>query len=347
MAKTDDIIKRELSSIGNTPTLFRRVFIGSSNFDQHTWSDGGLSFGINGVVYGSNDFAWYKNEKWFDRLTNTYVDQSPKIVVEGSHCLNTRSWGNAQLQRFHHAYGALLNNVLSVYYLKKGQHSIRHDLMAAALSASDFNSDNPLVRYLITDDLQDIHDLVYSFDKSDQSLLTVIKRIEEKMLAVFNDFFISDEYKGDWVKYLKSRDLIKTQYGWVKIRGPRYKNFTDSSFRMGHIVVGEALVSKYLLLKSGVDLQKENFIYLFPFLERSEYNTINNSRNHDKEWKILVSDKSWKIKTVDELLGLDTDFEKQLRTIYKNIDLNKERGMRDKAVEIIEKGLLNGSIIII
>ncbi|MFH1543238.1 MAG: hypothetical protein ABIE03_01765 [Patescibacteria group bacterium] len=343
MSKTDDIIKRELSSIGNTDTLKRRVYIGSSNHDQDIWAEGGLSFGINGVVYGSNDFAWFADEEWFDPFTQQIVNSSPKIVIEGSHCLNTRSWGNAQLQRFHHAYGALLNNILSIYYLKKGQHEIRHDLMAAALSASEEHSQDPCIRYLITDELSDIKKLVKCYENT-TDLKEIIKQIENKMLKTFNRFFLAPPYNGDWKLYLESRDLIKTKYGWVKIRGPRYKNFTDSSFRMGHIVVGEALVSKYLLLKSNIDLQKEKFLYLFPFLEREEFNRINNSRNHDKEWKILVSDKSWNIITVDELVGLNPSFEKELRTTYKNIDLNVERSKRDYAVKIIEEGLLNNSI---
>lgn len=346
MPKSDDFIKRELSSIGNTKTLKRRVFIGSSNQDQEIWANGGLSFGVNEIVYGSNDFAWYKEEIWNDPLTGEKINARPMVVVEGSDCLSTRSWGNAQLQRFHHAYGSLLNGILSIYYLKRGDHEIRPDLMAAALSASDFHSQDALVRYLVTDEIEDIRNIVKSFEISQAELKKNIESVENKMLLRFNQVFQSTFYKGDWHKYLESRDLIKTQFGWVKIRGPRYKNFTDSSYRMGHIVVGEALVSKYLLLMAGINLEKEKFYYLFPFLERSEFDEISTSRNHDKEWKILVSDKNWEVITVDELSGLEPSFEKDLRTVYKEMDLNVERSKRDYAVRVIEEGLLNGSILI-
>ena len=349
MAKTDDIIKREISKIGNKPPLIRRVFVGSSNYDQKLWNRGGLSFGDDSIVYGSNDFAWYKKEKWYDKFSKTTINNKPVIVIEGSHCLNTKSWGNAQLQRFHHAYGALLNGVLAIYYLKKGEHPVRHDLMVAALSASDVHSDKSTVRYLVTEYISDIEKVVEAMAKygeNSKELSQVIQGIEANMNKVFLKFFNSKRFGGDWIKYLESRDLIKTSSGWFKIRGPRYKNFTDSSFRMGHIVVGEALTTKYLLIKAGIDLKKEPFYYLFPFLEKSELKRINASRSHDKEWKILQSSSAWKILTIDDLTGLNPDFEKKLRTTFKTIDLNKNRKMRDEAVSIIELGLLTGEITI-
>jgi len=349
MSKTDDIIKRELGRTGDNPPLFRRVFVGSSKHDQKLWHMGGLSFGRDGVVYGSNDFAWYKKEKWYDRFSKTKIDSKPVIVIEGSHCLNTKSWGNAQLQRFHHAYGALLNNVLAIYYLKKGKYPIRPDLMAAALSASDVHSDRPTVCYLITDDISDIEQVVKTMSKygeDSKELEKIIYRIKAKMNKVFLRFFNSKRFGGDWVKYLESRDVIKSSFGWFKIRGPRYKNFTDSSFRMGHIVVGEALITKYLLIKAGINLKKEPFYYLFPFLEKSELEKISVSKSHDKEWKILRSSNAWKILTVDDLAGLDKDFENKLRTIFKTIDLNKNRRMRNEAVSTIREGLISGEITI-
>ena len=50
MPKTDDIIKQELTNIGNYKNLFMRGFIGSSNYDQELWVDGGLTFRFNGVI---------------------------------------------------------------------------------------------------------------------------------------------------------------------------------------------------------------------------------------------------------------------------------------------------------
>lgn len=349
MAKTDDIIKRELSKIGDKPPLVRRVFVGSSNYDQKLWHKGGLSFGANSIVYGSNDFAWYKKEKWYDKFSKTTINYKPVVVIEGSHCLNTKSWGSAQLQRFHHAYGALLNGVLAIYYLKKGKHSVRHDLMAAALSASDVHSDEPTVRYLVTEYISDIEKIIKAMSRhgeNSKELKKVIQEIEANMNKAFLKFFNSKRFGGDWTKYLESRDLVKTSIGWFKIRGPRYKNFTDSSFRMGHIVVGEALTTKYLLIKAGIDLKKEPFYYLFPFLEKSELKKINASRLHDKEWNILRSSNAWKILTVDDLAGLKQNFEKKLRTTFKTINMNKNRKMRNEAVSIIKKGLQSGKITI-
>lgn len=345
MSKTDDIVKRELSSIGDHPPLYRRVFLGSSNYDQKTWSQNGLTFGINGVEYGSNDFAWYKNENWKDPLNNTVCNKRPVVVIEASHCLNTKSYGNAQLQRFHHAYGSLLSGILSIYYLKKGPLLIRHDLLAAALAASN-TVGNRFTRYIVTDELSNVSDIVNTIaDKGENSeeLAYLLNQIELKMEAGFNNFFARN-FNSDWKSYLESRAIFHTPSGWVKILGPRYKNFTDSSVRMGHIVVGEGLVSKYLLLKSKLLSPDEPFYFVFPFIERSEINKLNIVLRHDKEWQIITHEKGINILSIDELTGLDSDFSELLRTKFKNLDLNKNRHERDVAVDAIIKGLLNGSL---
>ena len=130
MSKTDDFIKSELDSIQSV-NMKKRFFLGTSSQDQKLWGEGGLTFGINGYRYGSLDFAWYKDKNWTDPYTNKVINKKPIIVVEGSDCLNTRSWGNAQIQRFHHLYGAFLSDLCAVYYLRKGEHDIRPELFGA------------------------------------------------------------------------------------------------------------------------------------------------------------------------------------------------------------------------
>ena len=161
MAKTDDIIKVELSEIGDYKNLKRRGFIGSSNHDQDLWTDGGLTFSFGGKVYGSNDFAWYIDEAWVDPSTGIRCNKKPVLVVEGTHCLNTESFGTAQIQRFHHAYGPFRNGIISVYYLRKGKHEIRHDLLLAAYIANFVHGyKQNHCAYLVTEEIEDIQQLV-------------------------------------------------------------------------------------------------------------------------------------------------------------------------------------------
>jgi hypothetical protein len=66
---SDEIIKREiLDTLGHeTKGIKLRIFPQSSNEDQKPFSEGGLTFGFEGVSYGSCDAAWYVDDDGIGR----------------------------------------------------------------------------------------------------------------------------------------------------------------------------------------------------------------------------------------------------------------------------------------
>jgi hypothetical protein len=80
---SDEIIKREIiDTLGyETKGIKLRIFPQSSNEDQKPFSEGGLTFGFEGVSYGSCDAAWYVDEKWVDGLNGKEINKKPVIAL--------------------------------------------------------------------------------------------------------------------------------------------------------------------------------------------------------------------------------------------------------------------------
>ena len=169
MSKSDTVLKRQLDSIGDVGKLQRRRFIGTSVEDQVLWYKGGLTFGVNKIAYGSCDFAWYTDEKWVDPYNGKSVDKKPQLVVEATDGLNTRSFGDAQAQRLHHALGPFLCNVDSVYWLRSISNSERLQEYvpgSAFFLTQYYQKERGLTSsYLVTTDIADIKNLVTALGK--------------------------------------------------------------------------------------------------------------------------------------------------------------------------------------
>ncbi|MGC8621994.1 MAG: hypothetical protein ACP5U0_08785 [Caldisphaera sp.] len=351
MSKSDDAMKKLLDSIGDRGKLKRRRFFGSSIKDQDPWSDGGLSFGINNVMYGSCDFAWYTEEPWEDPFTQKNTLYKPILVIEATDCLNTKSWGSAQIQRFHHALGPFLCNINSIYYLHAGPESVslRPYLAGSAYYITKYYKTKGLnAAYLVTTDINDIKDLVDIIARYGESSKECKQKLDDillKMLKYFNKTFYSEKYKGDWIKYLESREITRCADGkWVKDIGARSNSFTIGSQRYGHIVLGEIITSKYLLYASKLfNPEKDILYYLFPLMTAEEITELDNRKRIDKEWNILRrSDKSWKVIGIDELDGVPQSILSAIQK-YKDTNLNKIRGWRNIKAEI-RNGLKTGKI---
>jgi len=350
MSKTDTAIKRMLDDIGDQGNLKRRRFFGTSRLDQELWSNDGLSFGINGFVYGSCDFAWYADEEWIEPYKGQKCAQRPYLVIEGTDCLNTRSWGSAQIQRFHHAMGPFLCGINSVYFLNKGRLPIRPYLPAAAYFASKYHrSLGNNASYMVTDDIQDIRDLVLTMGSSgiESEFKGKVDYILGKMIAYFNETFRKPPFNSNWESYLFSRAITRTPQGfWVKDLGPKKESLTDSSVRYGHIVLGEALTSFYLLLGSGMfNPEKEIFYYLFPLMERADIEDLDRVLADDKEWNLVrKAGYPWKVATLDELQGLNENMRRQIVQRFKTANLNECKGEWDSIKRSIREGLREGQI---
>ena len=244
---SDEIIKREiLQNIGTSFNGFTlRVFPQSSNDDQKAFSDGGLTFGINGVAYGSCDACWVKEGSWKAQLTGKVTDEIPIIALEGTDALNRGSSGNAQYQRFHHALGAVKSGIIGIYYLKKGVHKIQEDLFGMAYYVSKVEKG----KYLIIDNLEELKELLSAC--TDSKMLK--KFIEDKLQSMFNIFNkkFQEQYGGSWEKFAEQRSTIIKKKYIIKYSGRMKRNFTDGSQRAGHIAVGEMYLTKYFFLRAN------------------------------------------------------------------------------------------------
>ena len=142
------------------------------------------------VDYGSCDACWYVVENGVSK---------PIIALEGTDALNRKSSGNAQYQRFHHALGAVKNNLIGVYYLKKGIDKIQEDLYGIAYFASQKEQGT----YLIIDDLQVLKDLLNLYDKPnkyqkfiDDYLQKCIKFSKQNLIQIINQVGLFLQRKG-------------------------------------------------------------------------------------------------------------------------------------------------------
>lgn len=301
---SDEIIKREIiDSLGyEHGDIKLRIFPQSSREDQCLFSDGGLTFGLNGVSYGSCDACWYVNENWLDGFNNKTIDKKPIIALEGTDALNRNSAGNALYQRFHHALGAVKNGLVGVYYLKKGPSQIQPDLYGMAYYASKVEKGN----YLVTDDLDVVKGLLQRYGDK-KSFDAFVKNHLEEMHSIFNKKF-QFFYKGDWEEFAKKRStIIKDDY-IIKYAGRSRRNFTDGSQRAGHIAVGEMFLTKYYFYD-------KKFYYLFPKMTREDIELLDRNKNTDKEWFLLRNEPNVFIKTIDDVEGVSSDIKKKLLQI--------------------------------
>ena len=353
MSKSDAAMKSLLDGIGDKGQLKRFRFIESNSQEHNEWAENGLSFGINGIMYGACDFAWYTDAEWKDPFNGVVIKKKPVLVVEATDCLNTKSWGSAQIQRFHHALGPFLCNVNSIYYLNKGPNavSLRPYLAGSAYFITKYYRDRGhKAAYMIITDINEVKELVEiiaKFGEDSSKCKQKIDTILSNMLEYFNKTFKSEKFNGNWMKYLESREIIKCADGkWIKDIGARSDSFTEGSQRYGHIVVGEVVTSKWLLWASGFfNPDKETLYYLFPLMTSKEIAALDSTKKVDKEWHILRdSDKSWKLLGIDDLNGVPTSIMDKINT-YRTSNLNKAKGWEETKKKI-RVGLRTGAITI-
>lgn len=293
--KSDDIIKRELQDIGDVGNLKLRIFPGGSREDQIHWVDGGLSFGYDNIMYGSCDGAWLIESPWEDPLSKRKTDFTPILAIEGTLALERGSSGNAQYQRFFHALGAVLSGVIGVYYLRAGKDLMRYDLPKAALNASELHG----IDYLVVDNLDDVKKLLVALSSGQEQYKEVASEIKAKMEDRFNTVF-SRKFKGNMELYYQSRSVIRLDGLNIKYLAGNFRNFTESSQRGGHIVLGEFLLAKYML--------KEPFVFLLPRLLPEEVEKLDKSNK--KEWLVMRNDDMGKVLTLSDFEGVDEELKR-------------------------------------
>ena len=330
---SDEIIKREIiDKIGHEFNgLSLRIYPESSNADQLLFgNEGGLTFGVNGILYGSCDVCWVIEKPWKNPYNNKIVKYTPVIALEGTDALNRGSSGNAQYQRFHHVLGAVKAGLIGVYYLKKGVHKIQEDLFEMAYNAS--NKEKGF--YLILNELDELKELLsVVHDTIELNKFLQIKL--KNMHNIFKKKF--DEKYGYWESFAKRRSTIIKKRYIIKYSGRMVRNFTDSSQRAGHIAVGEMFLTKYFF-------PDKHIFYLWPKMDRKDIEYLDKHKKHDKEWILLRNEKGVTIITIDDLENVPSEVKRNLKNIKECPLKGEVLRIFNKNVKIIAEGLDNNLI---
>lgn len=334
---SDTRIKNDLRSIGDQGSLKLRVF-DESNDDQRPWLDGGLTFSHDGLVYGSNDGAWYKERNWVVNGQKV-ASATPVVVVEGSYGTERGNVGSAQYARFSHALGAVLNGLVGVYFMPKISEYHRNDgsvttakwrldLVYGCLGASEIEAGE----YLMVDayDKQRLKDLVMAFGGDDESQQELMVRVTKKEMVEHADSLFRKTFRCDSVDLDHCIDSPRRSYAYCgktigKILMFNVVSFTNFNFRTqkkykagryrnGHTIVGDALIHRYWF-RRPVDM-------IFPRF------TLDDCRELDKldqkEWNILRLRDDVNIVTLDDLVFDNRHLEGELREFLDVLPLLRD-----------------------
>lgn len=313
---SDETIKREIiDHVGYAPYGYEaRIFFEGSNDDQKLFQDGGLTFDFDNQSYGSCDCVYVK------KVENKEI---PILAIEGTDALNRGSSGNAQGQRIHHAYGAVLNGIIGVYYLKKGKHKIQEDLYGITYKMSKILK----TPYLVTDNLDVIKNVLKYMssdtNKMNEYIQGYLDLCYEKFTKKFNDV-----YEGSWDVFGKNRSTVinEGENYVIKYSARMYRDFTDSSRRGGHVALGELYLSKYYFIEKKI-------VYLWPRMRLSEFNKLVKVKAKDKEWNKIITDKQTVIATIDDLINLPNNLKDNLMKLrdIDNLNRNPGRNLKENA----------------
>ena len=310
MTTSDNITKNELKDIFNEikdkKNFKLRIFEEGSTADQKLFEDGGCTFSYKNKVYGSCD-AVIKS--------NNFV-----IAIEMTDALNRGSTGSAQVQRFHHALGAVKNGHLGIYYLRKGTTPIRSDLHGMAYNVSMSEKGT----YLIIDDLQFIVELFKVIDNPN-NYKTFINKHLDSMKNIFETDF-QKKYKSLWENFFKKRSSLNMESYICKYQSNNFINFTEGHARGGHLALGELYLGKYLYNDIG---KNKKLFMLFPRLTKIELDLLKERMNTNKELNLILNEENTEIKTLEDISGVPQSIIDDFRKI-KNMNTNTNPGRKIK-----------------
>ena len=320
MTTSDSITKSELieqfENIKDKNGFELRVFPEGSNDDQVLYEDGGCTFAYKGKTYGSCD--------------GIILKKNLAIAIEMTDALNRKSSGSAQVQRFHHALGPVKNGYYGIYYLRKGKHPIRDDLFGMAYHASNSSSG----KYFITDYLKIIDDFV-KYSKDEKKLNKFVSDYMEFMKSKFNKYF-KDRYLSDWNNYFIQRSTLEKEDYICRYQANGYRQFTEGTYRGGHIALGEMYLGKYLFDNVRNNIKK--LYMLFPRLEKIELEDLKKKTKTNKELNLLLNEDNVYIKTLDDLKNLPKEIKIMMRSLkLKNLNINpNKRNYKNTMIKIFQ-----------
>lgn len=328
----DELVKHEIfENLSDISEYQIRVFMQSSNLDQELFSQGGLTFGVNGMKYGSCDVAWETDSPWIDPFNGEKCSVTPAIALEATDALNRKSGGNAQYQRFHHALGAVRGGVVGIYYLRPGVAAIRPELYGMASFASKMESGT----YLVTDNLDDVRTLLETQFQSPEWESAILK-LAGRQQELFDDWFL-DTY-GDWESFAARRSTILKPGIAIKHAGRMVRNFTESSQRAGHIAVGEMYLTKYFFGKD------REILYFFPRMTKADFDYVDDAKSTDKEWRLLRDEPGVTLVSIDDFDGVPPEIYKGLRALKNEPLKGKPLVVYNELVGRLEALIVSGEV---
>ena len=328
---------KEISRNAKLKNLNLRIF-DESNEDQRHWTKGGLTFGPEACLYGSNDAGWFLKKPYL--INNKKIaDFTPVLIVEGSYGTETGNTGSAQYARFSHALGAVIDGFIGVYFIpfestyRKADGTetmayLRYDMVYAALNASEVEKGE----YLFIDayDTNLMEEFLKILDEGNKGKIeAIIKRIKR----IMKDF--ADEHSPTKERvYLYNKDRVGKllMFNVVSFSSYNFRTrvrYRAGRFRNGHTIVGDALINLYWH-KKPFDLVLARF-------------THEDCRNLDalkqKEWLLLRTHENIRVITLDDLDFEDLELKKRL---YDFVDELPLLGKSLRIKKQLAKEILNG-----
>lgn len=353
MTNEDDIkVKNLFRRIGDVNDLKLRVF-DSAHDDNRLWSEGGLTFQYNGMVYGSNDGGWYFDEPWIVN-GKELAEHTPVVIVEGTFGPETGNTGSAQYARFSHCVGAALNGVLAIYFIPhnavyRGQTvQWRYQLVYGCIGASKILPGNILM--IDAYKLDDLKEIIKIFSKRNENERVEIinyhleklikyakskfnpKSEEELRNKILNDkrnfyLFLDEEKVGKICMY----NVI----GFSDINFRTGQKFKRASYRNAHIRVGESLLHNYWL--------KKDFYIIYLRWDHNDVKEID--KLNSKEWKIIRERDDINIITLDDLEFQENKLERELRKFMDVLPMKGDNAKRKNAlVKQVQKSFNEGRV---
>jgi len=355
MAYDSDIrVKENLKDISRNAKIKNlkiRAF-DESNEDQKHWTKGGLTFGPENCLFGSNDVAWFL-EKPYVVNNNQISNLTPVLVVEGSYGTETGNTGSAQYARFSHALGAVIDGFIGVYFIpfestyrkSDGTEStayVRYDMLYAALNVSDIEKGE----YLFIDayDLNLMTELLEAVDDGNKDKIKMVIQKVKEIMKSFADRHDATKHK----KYVYNCDRVGKllMFNVVAFSDFNFRTNTkykSGRFRNGHTIVGDALKNIYW--------HKKPFDLILARFTHKDCKKLDSFKK--KEWLLLRTFKNLRIITLDDLEFNDKELEKELylfldvlpllndNLVKKNV-LSKKilSGFKDGSIKINEKKVM-------
>lgn len=319
--------------------ILKPRFFAESKDDSILWNQGGLTFSYNNLLYGSNDFGWYKNEESI--INGKKSKTKPVIIVEGTFGVSHGNIGSAQFARFSHSLGPVLNGVCGVTFQEyettyNGKPAITKPIyILAALEVSKVG-DTPFL-VIDIDDSKQLIDLVKAFETDDSKTIKIeINNVLKKMTHFFNKYkhkirtklFADDGYSIKNLNFLNIYENNEKYTNIIKMMAFDIKAFTTSSGRNGHTTMGEMFVNSYCFPNSNTHL-------LLPRLSSDDLHTLKCLDN--KELKLFFNHPRLNILTIENLIIEDKKLE---LIIKKSIKDMKNKIFKSKK-EIIDKDFQN------